>query len=682
LSTVQVASVSATTITPTGTSRVRVSDVMVTAVMSSRVRVGRLEVMAGAALITPPPVTVNGFEVVTVSADIPPTSATPTSWEWTWLTGPAVTLVGAGATVSFLAPALEQAGTLTLSVRALINGRWSVASTVVVNIRSWPWWGEGPDGTWTAHCLGPIPGVVDPDAPAPPAASRVRVSRLQINSTGAIPEPPPAPTDTPTPGMFFKMPSNITQQTRKIFPHYFPPYPLSLDNAAPANDYYERNYLNPLGESSSKAATGGLLRDRPWPTTVKPAATYVVDNAKIEIQMARDAGIDGYCCEMLGFTGNNWTRAMALRDAAVTYFPGSTTAPPFYLVPMIDGNGAHGAGTSPPATIADPVRVAASINQFANRSCTYLFNGKMLVGTFRPENPNLGVAWWQQVKDACLTNHGISIAYAHAVLNYGTSGATFDPITDVASVWGIGSDPAVINAASNLAATARARGRKWMQPIQPANIRPGQHWYDEAGNTGAFRAAWAKAVRESADFIQYVTWSDFSEGGQTMRSVQHGRVWLDLGAYYMTWWKTGVKPAILRDAIYLSHRNQLTTTTPLYPSSAPMVQRAQTGRTTARNTVEVLTFLTAPATITVNIGSNVHTYTAPAGEFPQTFPMVNGAISVSGTRGGVSIGSITSPVGCMADPPVQDLGYFTMSSLRPDDTAGMYVPTNLDGVTL
>jgi hypothetical protein len=333
-------------------------------------------------------------------------------------------------------------------------------------------------------------------------------------------------------------------------------------------------------------------------------------------------------------------------------------------------------------TIADPARVANTISQFAGRTSSYLHEGKFLVGTYRPENQHLSVSWWQQVKDLCLTNHGIDIAYAHAVQNYASSGATFAPITDIASVWGVGSDPAIINASSNQATTARARGDKWMQPIQSQNIRPGMGWFDEAGNTGAFRAAWAKAIRENADFIQYVTWSDFSEGGQVVPSVQNGRVLGDLGAYYMTWWKTGVKPTILRDVIYLSHRNQLTTATPQYASTSPMTQRAQTGRTTARNTIEVLTFFIAPATVTMINGANTTTYTAPAGEFVQTVTMVNGAIAVSAARSGTTVASITSPIGCMASPPVQDFGYYRMSSLRPEDTAAMYVPSNLDGVTL
>jgi hypothetical protein len=96
----------------------------------------------------------------------------------------------------------------------------------------------------------------------------------------------------------------------------------------------------------------------------------------------------------------------------------------------------------------------------------------------------------------------------------------------------------------------------------------------------------------------------------------------------------------------------------------------------------VLTFFIAPATVTMINGANTTTYTAPAGEFVQTVTMVNGAIAVSAARSGTTVASITSPIGCMASPPVQDFGYYRMSSLRPEDTAAMYVPSNLDGVTL
>lgn len=55
--------------------------------------------------------------------------------------------------------------------------------------------------------------------------------------------------------------SSVT--TKKVFAHYTPEFPLSLDNNPPASDFYQNAYLTPTGESGKHTAYGGLLRDRP-----------------------------------------------------------------------------------------------------------------------------------------------------------------------------------------------------------------------------------------------------------------------------------------------------------------------------------------------------------------------------------------------------------------------------------
>jgi hypothetical protein len=606
-------------------------------------------VSTGTAPIAPSVITTKGYGVVMMAAGVEGEPAT--AWDWSQTEGPAVTAVGAGQTRSFIAPPSLSAAALKFRVRAMQNGAYTPYSTITVNVAPHRWW-TVKSGSPVALVIGEPPVIpADPEAP-PPVEPPPPVD----------PPPPPPVTETATPGLFFKLPANIRSHPKKIFGHYFGPYPRSIDNAAPANDYYHRNFLHPAGEANRKLASGGLLRDRPLPTDPK-GTDWRKQNARTEIQWAIDAGIDGMFCDLLGLTGQNWDNYMALRDAAIQYFPG------FYVIPMIDANGAHGTATA--------AQNANSIAQFANRASSYYVDGnKLLVGSFRTEGKTQ--QWWLDVFNAAKANHNIDVSFVSVFLNYASQGGNYLTITDIGSTWGMGSDPGVISKFSNVAATARSRGQKWMQPIQPQNIRPNQFTFDEALGTGSLRAGWARAVKDNADYIQLVTWSDFSEGGQTVPSVQSGYVNVDLCAYYMTQWKTGVKPTILKDAIYLSHRNQLLATTPAFVSTSPMTQRAQTNRTTAADIVEVLTFFTAPATVTVNIGANVHTYTAPAGEYPQTFPMVNGAIKVTAVRSGNPVATVTSPIGCMASPPVQDRGYYRFSSLRPTST--YYVPSHIEGL--
>src|SRR4051812_7202543 len=79
-----------------------------------------------------------------------------------------------------------------------------------------------------------------------------------------------APADTVAPlahvaSWPFAMPSTATLRAspRKAFAHYFPPFPISFENADPTLDYYSVNYLQPSGENGAFRFCGGFLRERP-----------------------------------------------------------------------------------------------------------------------------------------------------------------------------------------------------------------------------------------------------------------------------------------------------------------------------------------------------------------------------------------------------------------------------------
>lgn len=598
---------------------------------TARGRLLRAELRVNATVSAPALITGRGFSTVVLTAALLG-GETSTAWQWSQIGGGTVTLNGTTSqNVTFTAPAATTEQTYTFRVRAQVDGSWTSYVTVTTKISA--------HQVWVTHA-----GDLTP----------LRKGTRVI---------PPTPVGNATPGLFFELPNNIRTKDKKVFGHYFGPYPRSTDNKVPTNDSYVNSYLNPNG-ISTYVANGGLLRDRPIPTQPK-GSDWRVQNAKSEIEWAIAAGIDGMWCDLLGLSGSNWDDYIALRDAAVQYYPG------FYVLPMVDANGAHKDATAS--------QVANSISQFANRTSSYTMpNGKYLFGSFKAEGKDQ--AWWQAIIDALKTEKNIDAVFCAVFLNYGAQYANYKAITTIGSYWGSGSDPKVIPQVADNAAVARANGQKWMMPIQPQNIRCGQRLYDEALGTAALRAAWARAIKDNVDYIQFVTWSDFSEGGQVVPSVQSGFVNCDLSAYYMTQWKTGAAPTILRDAIYLSHRNQLLNATPQFTSTAPMTQRALSNRTPEADIVEVLTFLTAPAAMTINVGGNITTYTAPAGEFTKTVPLANGAISANAVRNGASVAYIGSPIGCQSAPPVQDRGYYKFSSLRSTDTYD--VPTNLNGTGL
>ena len=52
----------------------------------------------------------------------------------------------------------------------------------------------------------------------------------------------------------------LFNSSKKVFAHYFYPFPLSINNKSASDDYYNANYLNRNGESGKWAASGGYLR--------------------------------------------------------------------------------------------------------------------------------------------------------------------------------------------------------------------------------------------------------------------------------------------------------------------------------------------------------------------------------------------------------------------------------------
>jgi len=541
----------------------------------------------------------------------------------------------------------------------------------------------GANQKWTVNANGTVTGVQSGLCLDVTGASTARGSYVQTwtchgggnqqwrtTSQTVITPPPtvtvtpsPSPTTTTTaasPGLFFKVPDGIRQQPRKVFAHYFGPFPISLDNAAPDSDYYATQYLKAGGENGKFASTGGYLRDRP---KGRPAIAgdYVAADAATDITQATAAGVDGFFSDILDPSGRNWNFYMAAIAKAAQMYPDGS----FKVVPQIDVNG--GIGGASADVVADAIYAFAQ-----GPSAYYLPDGRYVVSAFYAEGKPL--SWWQAVFSSLQSRHGIRAAFLPAYLNVNAAtNYTGQPWTYGSGMWGDGADPQIQTNDPNYTATARARGEKFLFPISGQNIRPTQGVFDEAIGTAALRAAWQRAITDGPDFVLLVTWNDYSEGGQFNDSAARGLVGLDLSAYYAVQWKTGTAPQILKDALYVSNRDQLSTATPTGGQSSRMAHWPRSGTSSVADIVEVASFLTAPASVTVTIGGTPTTYSAPAGASVQTFPLKNGAPpSAVAVRTGATVASVTSPASVLASPVKDDAQYFQGSSVR--GTAGQFDP--------
>lgn len=474
------------------------------------------------------------------------------------------------------------------------------------------------------------------------------VKDVREASPVTAPTPPPvtAPTAPVDSGALPIAVAPIGTTAKKVFAHYFPPYPVSFDNKPPASDYYAVNYLQPGGENGKHASYGGLLRDRPEkrdPLTGDWQARDFLD----EVNDAADAGIDGFTVDIMSLSGQNWTRTVGVMQAA------AAANRNFVVVPNIDASAS--------VATATPTDVAMKLSQlFASPAAYRLSTGEYVLSSFKAEAQS--PQWWSDIATVLKTKYGIKVAFI-AVFNNASDAnmKSFAPISYALGNWG-SRTPVTVASGANNAAKARTLGVKWMSPVAVQDVRPNGGKYAEAGNTETLRASWNRAITDGADFVQMVTWNDYSESTSFAPSEAHGEAFLDISAYFARQFKMGSPPAVTGDALYVTHRIQPFAAQPSTPSRL-MVPTLDGTAMAPRDTVEVLTLLRAPASVTVNIGGTKRTFDAPAGLSSVTFPLLLGSVSATASRSGTPIATVNSPFRVVSTPSVQDLQYYAVSSL-------------------
>ncbi|MFD5506654.1 glycoside hydrolase family 71 protein [Streptomyces sp. NPDC127051] len=501
-------------------------------------------------------------------------------------------------------------------------------------------WAAGPD-TGTG---GPAPGATG-QAPTVPGRSPGGTDQ----GTGSAPGAGEAAGARPAGALPFDLPGPAALRTggagrKLVFAHYFTPYPLSLDNASADADYYTRNYLNPAGENGKHERYGGLLRDRPLP--VQPqGGNWELANLEQEVRTARAAGLDGFTLDMLSLSGQNRDRAQLLMEAA------HTVDPAFKIMLMPDMTSLN---TDDPGVLADAV-AALGKAPAAHR----LGDGRLVVSPFKAEAKS--VAWWTQVLDLLRTRHGIRTAFVPTFLDFDANNARFAPISHGFSEWGSRSYVGQESATRDVQ-RVHGMGKIWMQPVSVQDARPNQGVYDEAGNTATLRSTWTHAIDDGADWVQLTTWNDYSEGSQFAPSLHNGYAYLDLSSYYLTKFKTGSWPKIVRDTLYVSARTQFAGADPTGAQS--LVMSLRKGSAAPRDTVEVLSFLTAPATVRTVVGAAEDTHEAPAGIHSELLPLRPGTSSAAVVRDGKAAAEVKLPYAADRTVQVQDLQYYAVTSGR------------------
>ena len=429
----------------------------------------------------------------------------------------------------------------------------------------------------------------------------------------------------------FLMPNSeaLFNSSKKVFAHYFYPFPLSMQNKSASDDYYNVNYLNKNGESGKWLAKGGFLRQRPLAIGVNSESNWRQSNMQQEVRLAIGRGITGFSIDIMSpkdVTGAD-SHLQQLLSAA------QSVDQRFKILVMPD----IVALKSDADTVVKVIAAAA-----ASPAAYRLADGRLAVTAF---NAGANSAdWWSGVLGQ-LKSRGIAVAFVPTFLGWKGQASAFAPISYGFADWGTATAHASESMKGDPDIAHKQYGKIYMMPVDPQQYRPKDSIYWEAGNSAAFRNAWMSAISGGADWVQLVTWSDFSESSQiepytdaTLRP-DIGTGFYNLNAYFATWFLTGKPPTITHDVLYYFYRRE-----PTNAASPAQTAPNKIINSTPEDNIELLAFLTAPGELKITIAGQSTTQNAPAGVTSFKVPTAAGTPVFSLNRGGAEVFSFQGPV--------------------------------------
>ncbi|MEY8014809.1 endo-1,3-alpha-glucanase family glycosylhydrolase [Mycobacterium servetii] len=459
----------------------------------------------------------------------------------------------------------------------------------------------------------------------------------------------PAQPGASTPYLPFDMDEAPTQ--RKVFAHYMPNLPISIDNKNGDEDYYAQQYLAVNGENGVHAAYGGLLRDRPLPRAHSSNPDWRVADLEAEIGQAKSVGIDGFAVDVL-----------APRSASddVDRLLRATEAMGNFTVLIT-------ADISSPLGAMAPADFAADIAPYLTApGAFHLSDGRAVLGAFAAERQS--TEWWVSVISTLRDKSNVDVAFVPTFLDVADNLERFAGFSYGFSEWGGRSPNAMAVQDSghgspvDVIRRAHQLGKLWMQPVPFQDNRPRSGIFVESANGVTNRLAWQLAEQQHAEWVQLLTWNDYVETTAMAPSVAHGWRILDMNAYDIACFKFGGPPRIVRNALYLSYRAQPFGALPVYPESSLM--HLLPTSVPARDMIEVVAFATGPSRVVIKTGPHEYSCDVPEGRGICTFPLSLGPIAAEMWRDGAVVATARSNADVTNTPYVQDLQYRVVGGLR------------------
>lgn len=480
------------------------------------------------------------------------------------------------------------------------------------------------------------------------AASAVATALVVAAATMSAPAPLNAATPTATPTatatacnpLPFNLPAPANRHTsvKKAWAYYFPPFPLAVDSADPTRDVY------PRWMDTHNSVNGAYdLRDRPVAPQRTTQTTWRQADFEKEVRQAVGAGLDGFIWEYNSSTDIRWQQLPAMLAAAKAVDPG------FKIMLSPDFNTAAGSTSD---------SVYNNVMKVKDDSSIYRNSAGIVLAPFFPERKT--PSWWDGLRSR-LASSGVKSNLVPIFISWGGGTQKTDWNNSVSgySQWGTRIASGVPTLAKE-SAEAHRRGKTYMQPVAFEDSRSYDGRYWESSNSSTLRDSLASAVTSNADSIALIAWNDYTESW-VAPSKDRGYAVLDMAAYYISWFKNGVKPAITQDALYWSHRSHPTNApysmTPIGRNGKPTPMYIPNGDA-AKNEVELVAVLKTPGRLTISQGSNVKTMDAPAGLTSFKVPLVAGTTpSFKLARSGVTVQTVASNTPVRSSVAYQDMIY-------------------------
>ena len=438
-----------------------------------------------------------------------------------------------------------------------------------------------------------------------------------------------------------------------IFYHYFPQWFLSLDNKPTDQDFWSQPgkivpaIPNPAADPQQYFGRMPIsFNERPRTPPPYNSPYWRERNFAVDILRASRIEATGFMVDLPQInSGAMWEAALSLCQVASRLPVGIAIVPEPGTAALV-------------AARTSPDQVAKALIEFSRCPAAYRRNGGLMVTPFGADLEP--VSYWRDVLDK-MSVAGVKATFVPVLLDPSPEHVTaFATISDEMTTWGWST---VSQVNGNAITVQRERllslaGKShWIMPIRPQDVRPKSSSFWDSGNTQVYRATWERALQDpNVDGVQVITWNDFGEGSEVEPGSATNFLFYDLSGYYTSWILAGRQsPRITADRIYYSMRTQ-----DLSHAYVPAGRDAQSSSQAAEarvglmkmpwpnqglhQDIEMLAFLSAPATLEVAIGD--HRYRqdfASAGVVSYSVPLEPGVAHFAIYRSGAKVAELTAP---------------------------------------